>query len=62
MEGDETKIACSYESLCSTVKVGSPILIADGSLTCEVTEVHEVSLIFFIYHHYFLIGSCGLYL
>mmetsp|Transcript_31448 Transcript_31448/g.48103 ORF Transcript_31448/g.48103 Transcript_31448/m.48103 type:complete len:461 (-) Transcript_31448:36-1418(-) len=39
--GDNTAIACSYEALPETVKVGSPILIADGSLTCEVTEVHD---------------------
>jgi len=39
--GDNTQIACSYPSLCTTVKVGSEIYIADGSLTCEVTEVHD---------------------
>ena len=44
IEGDNTKIACSYKSLPKTVSVGSTIFIADGSLTCEVTEVHDVSL------------------
>ena len=43
IEGDNTKIACSYKSLPKTVSVGSTIFIADGSLTCEVTEVHDVS-------------------
>jgi len=41
--GDNTTIACSYQSLTTTVKVGSMILVADGSLTCQVTEVHDVS-------------------
>jgi pyruvate kinase len=41
--GDNTKIACSYKSLPKSVKVGGIIFIADGSLTCEVTEILEVS-------------------
>lgn len=40
-EGDNTTIACSYKELPTSVKVGGKILIADGSLTCEVTELHE---------------------
>lgn len=43
-EGDNTKISCSYESLPTSVKVGSTIFIADGSLTCKVTSILEVSL------------------
>jgi len=43
MEGDNTKIACSYPALPTTVSVGSIIYIADGSLTCVVTEILEVS-------------------
>ena len=43
IEGDNTKIACSYKSLPQTTSVGSMILIADGSLSCEVTEIHDVS-------------------
>ena len=43
VEGDTKCIACSYKSLPQTVHVGSTIFIADGSLTCEVSEVHEVS-------------------
>lgn len=47
LEGDSTRIACSYESLPQTVQVGSLIYIADGSLTCEVTEIMDVSKIRF---------------
>jgi pyruvate kinase len=46
IEGDATKIACSYKALPKTVSVGSTIFIADGSLTCEVCELGEVSIIF----------------
>jgi pyruvate kinase len=42
MEGDSTKIACSYKSLPESVQVGGTIYIADGSLVCEVTEILEV--------------------
>jgi pyruvate kinase len=48
IEGDNTKIACSYKSLPITVSVGSVIFIADGSLTCEVVEVHDVSINYLI--------------
>ena len=50
-EGDSTKIACSYPKLTSSVQAGSIIYVADGSLTCEVTEVLAVSV---------TIGSSGL--
>jgi len=46
-KGNNECIACSYESLCSTVKVGSTMFIADGSLTCTVKSIHEVSKLFF---------------
>lgn len=42
LEGDATKIACSYKALPKSVAVGATILIADGSVVCTVTEVHEV--------------------
>ena len=32
IEGDSTKISCSYDELPTTVKPGDQILIADGSL------------------------------
>merc|ERR1712195_176944 len=40
-KGNSDKIACSYEGLPTTVAVGSTIFIADGSLTCTVTEILE---------------------
>lgn len=40
-EGDNECISCSYPKLTQSVKVGSRILIADGSLVCDVTEVHD---------------------
>uniref|UniRef100_A0A7S2R7I1 Pyruvate kinase n=1 Tax=Mucochytrium quahogii TaxID=96639 RepID=A0A7S2R7I1_9STRA len=43
-KGNETKIACSYKSLCTSVKVGSTILCADGSLTMKVVEILEKSV------------------
>lgn len=43
VEGDNTRIACSYKSLPQSVSVGSTIYIADGSLTCEVLEIFDVS-------------------
>jgi hypothetical protein len=42
LEGDNTRISCSYKSLPESVQVGGTIFIADGSLTCEVTEILEV--------------------
>ena len=42
VEGDSTRIACSYKSLPESVQVGGTIYIADGSLTVEVTEILEV--------------------
>ena len=48
IEGDATKIACSYKALPKTVSVCSTIYIADGSLTCEVCELGEVSTIFHV--------------
>lgn len=41
VKGDATQIACSYKSLPTTVHVGSTIFVADGSLTCEVTEIKD---------------------
>lgn len=37
--GNQTTIACSYPQLPTSVKVGSVILIADGSLSVQVTEL-----------------------
>jgi pyruvate kinase len=41
MEGDNTKISCSYKDLPTTVKPGDQILIADGSLVWVVKECYE---------------------
>ena len=54
IEGDATKIACTYKALPQTVSVGSIIYIGGGALTCEVTETHDVSyclkyLLIFVY-------------
>jgi pyruvate kinase len=42
IEGDNTRISCSYQKLPDTVKVGDTIYMADGSLTCYVTKINEV--------------------
>lgn len=41
VEGDTTKISCSYQELPTTVKPGDKILIADGKLGCQVKEWYE---------------------
>jgi pyruvate kinase len=38
-------LACSYKSLPRSVAVGGKILVADGSLTLQVTEIRESSVI-----------------
>ena len=45
MDGDATRVSCNYNELCQTVMVGSKILIDNGALECEVTEVQEVSAV-----------------
>lgn len=43
--GDETKIACSYQELPQSVKVGGQILVADGSLVLQVVEIKDTSVV-----------------
>jgi pyruvate kinase len=43
--GDATRISCSYVTLPTSVKVGSSILIADGSLMCTVKELRAASVL-----------------
>lgn len=43
--GDNTKIACSYKSLPTSVHPGSKILVADGSLVLTVKECLKTSVI-----------------
>jgi len=38
-------LSCSYKSLPKSVSVGNKILVADGSLTLQVTEIKENSVI-----------------
>ena len=44
LEGDETRLTCSYQALPTTVKPGDIILVADGVLHCEVLECFENSV------------------
>ena len=39
IEGDNTRVATTYQALTDTVQIGSKILIDNGALECEVTEV-----------------------
>ncbi len=41
LEGDNSRLTCSYKQLPTTVKPGDTILIADGNLSCEVKECYE---------------------
>merc|ERR1712070_1337902 len=43
-KGDESKIACTYKSLPTSVQPGSTVLIADGSLVLTVTECKSDSV------------------
>merc|ERR1719424_2617384 len=43
-KGDETKFACTYDKLPTSVKKGSTILIADGSLVLRVKECLKSSV------------------
>ncbi|KAF4725156.1 hypothetical protein FOZ62_032062 [Perkinsus olseni] len=43
-KGDSTKIACSYAKLPQSVKPGSTILMADGTVSLEVIECLEDSV------------------
>lgn len=43
IEGDATRVSTNYRELPETVQLGSKILIDNGGLECEVTEVAEVS-------------------
>ena len=40
-KGTSEKISCSYQDLPKSVKVGSTILIADGSIVAKVSEILE---------------------
>lgn len=44
VEGDYSKIACSYKNLPASVSIGSTVCIGDGIVLAEVIEVGEVSI------------------
>lgn len=44
IEGDNTRITCSYEKLPISVKNGGKILMADGNIICQVVEILDVSV------------------
>jgi len=44
-QGNATKFACSYKTLPQSVKLGSTILVADGTLTMRVVEIHSESVV-----------------
>jgi len=44
IESDDTKITCNYKNLPATVSIGSTVIVGEGCLTLEVTEVSDVSL------------------
>ena len=44
VKGNAGLMGCSYKSLTTTVKVGSTMFVADGSLTLTVTEIGDVSI------------------
>ena len=48
IEGDSKKISCSYKGLPTSVSPGSIIFIADGSITCEVSEIFDVRNIYIL--------------
>lgn len=43
IEGDNTRISCSWKGLPGAVSIGSKIIISDGLLELEVTEIFDVS-------------------
>ena len=50
IEGDNKRIACSYKGLPQSVQPGSTIFIADGSITCEVSEIVDVIYILILFY------------
>lgn len=54
MEGDNTRVSTNYRELTETVQIGSKILIDNGALECEVTEVAENGVMVEIKNNYIL--------
>lgn len=54
MEGNSSRIACTYEQLPTSVSVGSKILCDDGSLVMTVLECHPESIIVQVHNDHVL--------
>ena len=54
IEGDNTRVSCDYRELCETVQLGSRILIDNGALECEVTEVADNGVMVEVKNNYIL--------
>lgn len=54
IEGDATRVSTNYRELCDTVQLGSRILIDNGALECEVTEVAENGVMVEVKNNYIL--------
>ena len=54
IEGDATRVSTNYRELCDTVSLGSRILIDNGALECEVTDVAENGVMVEIKNNYIL--------
>lgn len=44
IEGDSTRVACTFKQLPQTVRVGGMVYIGTG-LCCEITETHDDHII-----------------
>ncbi|TMW64851.1 hypothetical protein Poli38472_009018 [Pythium oligandrum] len=54
IEGDNRRIACSYEHLPTSVSLDSKILCDDGSLVMHVVEIKDSSIIVRVHNDYIL--------
>jgi pyruvate kinase len=54
VEGDNTRICCTYEQLPTSVSVGSKILCDDGSLVMTVLECLPESIIVRVHNDHLL--------
>jgi pyruvate kinase len=48
MDGDQDKIICNFKGLPSAVSLGSTIYLGTGKVHLEVTEVLEVSKLYWV--------------
>ena len=45
LHGDKTKVSVSYKELYKDVKVGTKVLIDDGLIEVEVTEIKDKDIV-----------------